>query len=144
MNVSRIVLGGLAAGVVCNVSGMLLGALFLVEEARAVFSAMASPPPPLLVFATHVSLRLAIGLLVAWLYAAIRPRFGPGPRTALIAALAVWLSSCVFGGILLLEVRIYSLRTTLIALAWGLVEMALVALTAGWIYREAPLPADRT
>lgn len=25
-----------------------------------------------------------------WIYAAIRPRFGPGPRTAAIAGLAVW------------------------------------------------------
>lgn len=26
-----------------------------------------------------------------WLYAAIRPRYGPGPRTAIIAGFAMWL-----------------------------------------------------
>ncbi len=28
---------------------------------------------------------------MTWWYAAIRPRFGPGPKTAAIAGLAVWL-----------------------------------------------------
>jgi hypothetical protein len=32
---------------------------------------------------------LIMNLILIWLYAAIRPRFGPGPRTAAIAALVV-------------------------------------------------------
>ena len=31
------------------------------------------------------------GVIAVWVYAAIRPRFGPGPRTALRAGLVVWL-----------------------------------------------------
>ncbi|HSE60477.1 MAG TPA: hypothetical protein VLA99_17380 [Nitrospiraceae bacterium] len=35
---------------------------------------------------------LAAALLSAlWLYAAIRPRFGAGPKTALYAGLGVWV-----------------------------------------------------
>src|SRR4030095_6901619 len=33
---------------------------------------------------------LAKALIGVWLYAAIRPRFGPGPRTAVIAAVVTW------------------------------------------------------
>ena len=33
------------------------------------------------------------GIVSIWLYAAIRPRYGSGPKTAAIAAIAVWLLS---------------------------------------------------
>lgn len=36
-----------------------------------------------------------LGILTVWAYAAIRPRFGPGPRTALTAAFAIWLAAHV-------------------------------------------------
>jgi hypothetical protein len=36
-----------------------------------------------------------LGILTVWVYAAIRPRFGPGPRTALSAAFVVWLAAHV-------------------------------------------------
>ena len=34
-----------------------------------------------------------LGLVVVWTYVAIRPRFGPGPKTALLAALVSFVSS---------------------------------------------------
>jgi hypothetical protein len=33
----------------------------------------------------------ALGILSVWLYAAIRPRYGAGPTTSVIAGFAVWL-----------------------------------------------------
>ena len=32
-----------------------------------------------------------MGIWTMWLYAAIRPRYGPGPKTAAIAGLALWV-----------------------------------------------------
>ena len=43
--------------------------------------------------ATTVLLSVIAGLVLMVLYAAIRPRFGVGPKTAVIAAAALW-----FGG----------------------------------------------
>jgi len=37
------------------------------------------------------SFDFAAGVLIAFLYAAMRPRFGPGPKTALAAAFVEWL-----------------------------------------------------
>lgn len=37
-----------------------------------------------------VCVDLAMGIWAIWLYAAIRPRYGPGPRTAIIAGFAWW------------------------------------------------------
>jgi hypothetical protein len=32
----------------------------------------------------------AVGMWTMWLYAAIRPRYGPGPKTAALAGFALW------------------------------------------------------
>lgn len=55
-----------------------------------------------------------------FLYAAARPRFGAGPKTAVIVAVAMWA-----GGYLLSLVGYHML---------GLYP-------GGWIYREGPAPA---
>ncbi len=39
---------------------------------------------------------LFMGILLVWLYAAIRPRFGPGMQTAVYAAIYMWLIGCFF------------------------------------------------
>ncbi|MDQ6700121.1 MAG: hypothetical protein M3Z36_08035, partial [Acidobacteriota bacterium] len=43
-----------------------------------------------------VVIGFGVGIAGVWLYAAIRPRFGPGLKTALIAAVAV----CSIGNVL--------------------------------------------
>ena len=41
--------------------------------------------------AAQVLLFAVMGIGLIWLYAAIRPRYGPGPRTAAIAGFVMWL-----------------------------------------------------
>ena len=40
-----------------------------------------------------------MGILIVWAYAAIRPRFGPGPKTAIFAGLVPWfgITLVIFG-----------------------------------------------
>ena len=133
---ARVLLGGLIAGLICNVSGILLGIFVLHDEARAIVQAMEHPPSPLRMLVQHVSMRLGLGLLTVWLYAAIRPRFGPGARAALWAGLFLYLTAYVFAGLLFEEIGIYSTRTTAIVLVWSAVEVALMALVGAWFYRE--------
>ncbi|MEK7400747.1 MAG: hypothetical protein AABZ80_00125, partial [Gemmatimonadota bacterium] len=40
--------------------------------------------------------QVVMAFVLAWLYAAMRPRFGPGMKTAVYAALPVWISGVVF------------------------------------------------
>jgi hypothetical protein len=44
-----------------------------------------------LFFAVLGLVNLATGIWTMWLYAAIRPRYGPGPKTAAMAGLALWV-----------------------------------------------------
>lgn len=80
-------------------------------------------------------MKLAIGVVLVWLYAAARPRLGPGPKTASLIALAVWLLGAIFFSDFPLTGMIswatYALLETLQLLAF------LAAAWAGaWLYRE--------
>src|SRR5687768_3095800 len=99
INTSKVVVGGLAAGVVANVLGYLLFSMWLGPKFVAEFTA-ASPalgekaatgsPVPQIVTS------FVVGFLLVWLYAAMRPRFGPGPKTAIIAAIVVSILGFLF------------------------------------------------
>jgi hypothetical protein len=86
INMGRVLLGGLVAGI----SSVVLQSLALVSGVRVSASLVRVPdvsfPAQLTMILTEV---LIGGPAAVWLYAAILPRFGPGWRTALIAALWV-------------------------------------------------------
>jgi hypothetical protein len=96
LNSSRVILGGLAAGLVMNIidaitNGFLLGARWKVETDAL--------NPGLIAKAGGsgtlgwVIVDFILGILTVWVYAAIRPRLGPGPQTALTAAFGIWLAA---------------------------------------------------
>jgi hypothetical protein len=100
INTSKVVVGGLVAGLVMNVSGFVVQGMLLGERMMAEMYAVA---PSLQgkeegggVIAARVLTQFAVGLLLVWLYAAMRPRFGPGMKTAALAALAVWICGFLF------------------------------------------------
>jgi hypothetical protein len=95
LNTSRIVAGGLAAGLVMNVIDALTNGFLLGEQWKATTDAL----NPGLITKMGMSGTLGwiivdfiLGIVIVWVYAAIRPRFGPGPRTAITAALVIWLA----------------------------------------------------
>ena len=98
MNNSKVVVAGLAAGVVANIIGflgfgVLLGPRF-EAEAAAVAPALQGRGMTGGAITTNIVATFVVGILLVWLYAAIRPRFGPGMKTATYAAAAVWIASC--------------------------------------------------
>jgi hypothetical protein len=80
---------------------------------------------------------LVLGIVTMWLYAVLRSRYGPGPKTAAIAALAVWLfrswidvTWAMFTGVPYGD-PLAPLGATL--------PILLVATFAGaWLYKESP------
>jgi hypothetical protein len=100
INATRVVAGGLAAGVVLNavnVGAQLALMDRLVREVNAWMPGAASRMGTGgAAIAAGVLLKLVLGVLLVWLYAALRPRFGPGPRTAVYAALFMWILSGIF------------------------------------------------
>jgi hypothetical protein len=88
-----------------------------------------------------VVVSLIAGLTLMFFYAAARPRFGAGPKTAVLVAVAFWIGGYLLS---LIGYGMIGLYPSSLLVVWGiigLVEMILAALVGGWIYREAaPTP----
>jgi len=96
LNSSRVVVGGLAAGLVMNVIDAVTNGALLGQRWQAATDALnpgLSAKMGMSGTLGWVIVDFVLGLLTVWVYAAARPRLGPGPRTALTAALVVWLAS---------------------------------------------------
>lgn len=137
INVARVITGGLLAGLVINLCEFLVNGLWFATEWEAVMKALGKP-------ATNTALQtvlfnlwgFAMGIIAVWLYAAMRPRFGPGPSTAYNAAVAVWLLGYLLAMVPPLVMEMLPLRLMLISVAVGLVEVLAGTNLGAWIYRE--------
>jgi hypothetical protein len=100
INTSKVVVGGLAAGLVNNVLGFVVQGMMLgkrmMDEMVAVAPTLQGKGMDTMTTVCRVITGFVIGILIVWLYAAMRPRFGPGPKTAIIAGFVVWLCGFIF------------------------------------------------
>ncbi len=137
MNYARIVLGGLVAGLVLNVGEFVLNEVLLKEQMAEMFRRFNIPPPSGSFIAVAVILTFLLGVLMVMLYAMIRPRYGPGPKTAICAALVLWFVVGVYMNILYGVLFGMSASLIAIGMVWSLVEYCLAALAGAWVYKEA-------
>src|SRR5262249_46950132 len=96
INLSRVILGGILAGIVVNVSEFLLHDVVLKAEEMETLKALGKTMPQggSVVF-VWLLWGFAWGIGAVWLYAGIRPRYGAGPGTAVRAGLAAWFFSAL-------------------------------------------------
>jgi len=84
---------------------------------------------------TWVIVDFVYGLLLVFTYAAMRPRFGPGPKTAVISGATLWLAICaIFAG--LTAMGIYTEQAFIKSSALTLVSTMAASLTGAYIYKE--------
>ncbi len=136
INVGRVVLGGLLAGVVLNIGEFLLNEPILGEQWTAAMAALNLPPVGGGAIASFVVMSFVLGIAIVWIYAAMRPRFGAGPKTAIIVGLTVWFLVWLwsFGGTTV--IGLYPTNLVLITLVWGLFEVPIASLAGAWLYKE--------
>ncbi len=134
INWGRVFLCGILTGGVWYLLSLLvfMFALGKTDFAAAVQKA-GHPAFPALPFILH----LVGGIWTMWLYAAIRPRFGPGPKTAALAGLALWVVGTLDDA-LWVSLRLTSLSCgTLVAPVAASLPVIIVAAIAGaWLYKE--------
>jgi hypothetical protein len=139
INLKRVVLGGLAAGFVMNAGEAALHGGLLGAEAAAQFKKFGvSDTPAGWQLPALIAMTFVLGVASVWLYAAIRPRFGAGVKTAVVAGLAVWVIAHLWSGVYLGAgfTGLISAKLAWIPVAWGLVEAPLGTLVGAWIYKE--------
>lgn len=137
INTRGVVVGGLVAGLIINVSEYILNEPVLGARMAAELTAHNLPPIGGNAIAVFVILGFVLGLVLVWLYAAIRPRFGAGPKTAAIAGGLVWFLDYFYGAVGFGALGLFPTNLIIIALVWGLIELIVAALVGGRLYSEA-------
>jgi hypothetical protein len=137
ISVRRCLLGGVAAAVVLATSETLAARLYWddVQAALAERGMAANLFSPSGV-AVSAAVNLLTGLVLVFLYAAARPRFGPGPRTAATVAVAMWLGGYVVALSAFFLVGLVPDRVLLLWSVIALIEMLMAAVVGAWFYRE--------
>jgi len=137
INIGRVFLGGLVAGIVTNILGYLVDGLILAPQWTAALKALGKSDFTTNQIIAFNVIGLAYGVFAVWLYAAIRPRYGAGPKTALVAGLAVWVAGVLLPNAALMGVTglFPSDLTTMSTLA-GVVEWAAAILAGSALYKE--------
>jgi hypothetical protein len=137
MNIGRLILGGLVAGIIYFIGdGVVHGAL-LKQQWAAVLGAINVDADKALktpgIFGLY---DLVKGLVAVWIYAAIRPRLGPGAKTAVVAGIITWLAAVPLPLVGLLPMKFFSAGFVAQWSVYALVPMVLGALVGAWLYRE--------
>jgi hypothetical protein len=142
----RVVLGGLVAGLVLNIVDFLVHGVWLAEDWNAAMQALGRGEMTGAHIALLVVWDFVMGIFLVWLYAAIRPRFGPGPRAAAIAGFAAWFLIGLMNSIAQAPMELYPMRLTAISVVVGLAAFVLATVAGAYFYREdggqaaAPMP----
>jgi hypothetical protein len=137
INVGRVFLGGIVAGLVINVMEGVLHGLVLANRDTDMLKNLGLPPGG----STNeiIALNLwgfAVGILTVWTYAAIRPRMGAGPKTAACAGLFVWAGVSLLGAAVPTILGIYHLDLTAVNVICELVMFVLAGIAGGAVYKE--------
>lgn len=137
INWRRVVLDGMLAGVVLSVLATASTALFGQQGLRTAWRALHPSISGRVAPFFFILAFLFLGILMTSWYAAIRPRFGPGPKTAAIAGLAVWLMAV---GELLRSVAMYQPVSNLprgpLLPIFYLVTIVASTEVGAWVYKE--------
>ena len=136
INWRRVVLGGLVAGLVANAFDFAITTYFLKTEFTSMLARLnvdeAATQVWIPVFAAA---DFVWGILLVFTYAAIRPRFGPGPKTALVGGFMSWLVLAIFS-ILLMAMGLHTPSSYLKSSALYLVAALVSSVAGAALYKE--------
>jgi hypothetical protein len=137
INYTRVLLGGVLAGVVANVLDFAWTIVTahdfdLMAQRLNLNRAVLDAPSTAVAW---VVIDLVYATLIVWTYAAIRPRFGPGPKTAVRAATVIWgAATIVLHGYQ--HMGVFTTIAFAKSAALTLITAVVAALVGARVYRE--------
>jgi hypothetical protein len=135
INVKGVIVGGLVAGLVLNVIDFLVYGMWLAPDMAAAMQAAGRPPIDNLI-PLFVVVDFLFGIALVQLYAAIRPRFGAGPATAVKAGIYVWVLTGLLHAVSEAPMGLLPQRLYVIGTLVSLVSFPLAAVAGAKFYRE--------
>ena len=139
INTGKVVVGGLLAGLVLNVFDMVTQFTIFADDMKAMVARLHLDPavmqPSAAQIIPWVSVDFLMGILIVWNYAAMRPRFGPGPGTAVKAGLVLYLAvtAVLFG---FTTIGVFTMDMFLKQSAVWVVAVIVASAAGGWAYKE--------
>ena len=135
INLKGVIVGGLVAGLVLNVVDYVMWGVVFAADFAASLQALGRPPADSLI-PLWIVLDFLYGILLVYLYAAIRPRFGAGPGTAVHAGVIVWVIAALFHAIGEGPLGFFPMRLYVIGTIVALVAIPVATLAGAKFYRE--------
>jgi hypothetical protein len=137
INVGRLILGGIVAGIIGDLLGYLVDGVWLAPLWSTDMKILGHTDFSSSQIVWFNLIGLAVGLVAIWVYAAIRPRFGPGVKTAVYAGVAVWIVGALLpNGSFMCVSGLFSKHLTLYTTLGALVEIVVGTIAGAALYKE--------
>ena len=136
INWGRVLLGGIVAGIIINACEYVVNGVLLARDWAAAMQALGHPIPT---NATggFIFWGFMVGITSVASYAVARPRFGPGPKTAIVSAMGYWVIGYLLPNVSLALMAIFPVRLLNIGVLVGFVEIIVGTLAGAWLYKES-------
>lgn len=138
INTGRVLIGGLLAGIVANALDWVSYSFLMADEMQQMVQRLSLNPAVVEgtgVMVTWIVVDFLLGILLVWTYAAIRPRCGPGPATAVFAALIPYaaISMILYG---YTRMGVFTMDAFLKGSVLALVTLLAATLAGAFVYQE--------
>lgn len=136
INLGRVVIGGIVAGIIIDIFEVVLNGWYLASQWNSVMASLNRAPVGMNAIILFNVMGLITGIAAVWTYAAIRPRFGEGPGTAFIAALLIWIVGYVLADATPAVSGVFPVSIVLPMIVVGLVEIVVATMAGAFLYKE--------
>lgn len=137
INVGRVLLGGIVAGIVIDIFEGVLNGVVLSNQWAVVMTGLGKTGTmSIKQIAAFNVWGLVTGILIVGVYAAMRPRLGAGPKTAICAGLVIWATAYMLGSAAPVFLHLFPVGLVATGLAVGLVETMIAGIAGAYFYKE--------
>ncbi len=139
INWPRLIIGGIIASIICFLTDGFFHEKVVLADWAAVYANLGVTDPKhnaaaLIYFAVF---ELGRGFAAIALYFLMRPCCGPGPKTAILAGIVMWLAFSVTGPAQFIPLGFYSHALWIKVGAFQLVTSILATLAGAALYKDA-------
>ncbi|HEY1961023.1 MAG TPA: hypothetical protein VGG69_01290 [Rhizomicrobium sp.] len=137
IDTGRMLVGGIVAGIIIDAFEFVLNGIVLNSQWNSIAASHNLTMVGINEIVTFNILGLIVGIAAVWAYAAMRPRFGAGPMTAVWAALLVWAVGYLVPDVSNTVIGLVPMSLTFTILVVGAVELIVATVVGAYLYKES-------